>query len=921
MAIFHMHGQTIKRSQGKSAVAAAAYRAGEKLYDERTGTTFDYSKKKDISYSEIMSPENVPSWVQDREKLWNEVEKSEKRKDSQVAREILIALPTELNKEQQIELVRIYCHDNFVSKGMIVDTSIHHAEGKNPHAHIMCTLRNIDENGFGYKNRDWNRSALMYEWRKSLADITNTLFLQPLGFDCTIDHRSLEARQLDLEPNQKLNPGIYEKGLKGKADQYEQYHESLETMRRNGDRIKQNPDIAIKKITQQQSVFTEHDMAKIANRCSADAEQFREVLAAIQEAPSLVCLGKNDYNREVFSSIENIKMEKEMMQVAHRLNVEKGHGVSNKKIEEYLHKLEDPTDGAGSVKLRAGQEQALKYILEPGDLKSVVGFAGSGKSFLMGVAKDLWEKNGFRVQGCALSGKATDGLQEDANIKSRTVDSFLLHWQNGRENLTKNDILVVDEAGMLNTEKVNRLLTHVRCAGAKIIMIGDDQQLQPIEAGAPFRAIKERIGGATLNEIVRQNDPNNPAKTDIMRQASLELETNKTGSAIRRYAGLGAINQSKTQEDAIKNMVDSWRSDQLSQPDKTQIMMGYTRADVSKLNHIARQTLIDAGAIKQGKQFNVCKEQDGRTVNQAFAKGDRIYFLRTEKQIGVKNGTLGTVERIKGDKFVVNLDGKEARQAIFNINAYNNIDYGYAATVHKAQGVTVDYSYLLASRLFDKFLSCVGMTRHRINLQIHMADTEFKDFKDFIKCMSFDRTKEMAIDYAENRGIEPNYHSYNDKVFHRSDATLSQDDKLLENINLNSSVQHIFAQAWENIKGIVSSVFSLDNGQRAIGIQTDSGEVKLVNYNETIQAMRDRKVDIVANEKGDAQICEIKLDDTNQKVDILNNNEYSVTDTGAISEIGPSKSDGISENTKEVDKLNISQINKEDDSDFERGLF
>lgn len=196
MAIYHLSAQVIKRSNGHSAVAASAYRAGEKLIDERTGEIHDYTKKEQVGYSEILVPENVGAWAHDRQSLWNATELAEKRKDAQLAREINIAIPVELTAEQGRELVRDYAKENFVDKGMIADICIHGEGTQNPHAHIMLTMREATENGLGKKNRDWNDKNNIELWRESWAHNCNKSF-QREGLNISIDHRSYERQGID----------------------------------------------------------------------------------------------------------------------------------------------------------------------------------------------------------------------------------------------------------------------------------------------------------------------------------------------------------------------------------------------------------------------------------------------------------------------------------------------------------------------------------------------------------------------------------------------------------------------------------------------------------------------------------------------------------------------------------------------------
>lgn len=155
MAIYHLSMQIISRSKGQSAVAAAAYRSGEKLYDERTDEQKFYARHIQPE-TMILTPSNAPEWMKDRNRLWNEVEKVEKRKDSQLARELNIALPIELNHDQQKELIQSFVQKEFVQKGMVADIAIHRDDTNNPHAHIMLTMRDLNQDGFGKKNRDWN---------------------------------------------------------------------------------------------------------------------------------------------------------------------------------------------------------------------------------------------------------------------------------------------------------------------------------------------------------------------------------------------------------------------------------------------------------------------------------------------------------------------------------------------------------------------------------------------------------------------------------------------------------------------------------------------------------------------------------------------------------------------------------------------
>jgi hypothetical protein len=205
VAIYYMKAQIIGRSAGRSATGAAAYRAGEHIHDERTGVTYDYTRRRGDIETEILAPAGVSEWATDRSQLWNAVEKAERRGDAQLCREIVVALPVELDREQQRELVRAYVQDQFVSRGMVADVALHRNPG-NPHAHIMLTMREMGTEGLSAKkNRDWNRPELLEQWRERWAFESN-LALERAGRDKRIDHRSLAEQGSERLPQVHLGP-------------------------------------------------------------------------------------------------------------------------------------------------------------------------------------------------------------------------------------------------------------------------------------------------------------------------------------------------------------------------------------------------------------------------------------------------------------------------------------------------------------------------------------------------------------------------------------------------------------------------------------------------------------------------------------------------------------------------------------------
>ena len=202
VAIYHLSAKVISRAGGRSSVAAAAYRSGGRLHDTRQGVEHDYSRKSGVVHSEIMAPQNAPDWMRDRDQLWNAVEAVEKRKDAQLAREIEVALPRELDRGARLDLLRGYVRHEFVDRGMIADIAVHEGKARDgygqPHAHIMLTMRELTGEGFGKKDRSWNAPDLLVGWREAWPRDANAA-LERAGLSERIDHRSLDVQRAEVE--------------------------------------------------------------------------------------------------------------------------------------------------------------------------------------------------------------------------------------------------------------------------------------------------------------------------------------------------------------------------------------------------------------------------------------------------------------------------------------------------------------------------------------------------------------------------------------------------------------------------------------------------------------------------------------------------------------------------------------------------
>ncbi|TBZ69533.1 Ti-type conjugative transfer relaxase TraA [Rhizobium leguminosarum] len=778
MAIMFVRAQVIGRGAGRSVVSAAAYRHRARMMDEQAGTSFSYrGGASELVHEELALPDQIPAWLRSAisgqsvakasEALWNAVDAFEKRADAQLARELIIALPEELTRAENIALVREFVRDNLTAKGMVADWVYHDKDG-NPHIHLMTTLRPLAEEGFGPKKvpvrgedgkplrvvtPDRPNGKVVYKlwagdketmkgWKIAWAE-TASRHLALAGHEIRLDGRSYAEQGLDGIAQRHLGP---EKAALARRDA-EMYFAPADLARRQkmADRLLADPALLLKQLSNERSTFDERDIAKALHRTVDDPADFANIRARLMASDDLIMLKPQQIDAEtgkasepaVFTTREMLRIEYDMGRSARVLAKRRGFAVSDRVVAAAIRQVETQ-DPENSFRLDPEQVDAIHHITRDNAIAAVVGLAGAGKSTLLAAARVAWESDGRRVIGAALAGKAAEGLEDSSGIRSRTLAAWELAWASGRELLERGNVLVIDEAGMVSSQQMARLLDIAEQAEVKVVLVGDAMQLQPIQAGAAFRAITERIGFAELAGVRRQRQP-------WAREASRLFARGETGKGLDAYAQQGHLIEAGTRAETIDRIVADWsqarkqaiensttagndgrlRGDEL-------LVLAHTNEDVKRLNEALRSVMVGEGALGEDRAFRT--ERGARE----FAAGDRIIFLENARfvearamRLGpqhVKNGMLGTVVST-GDKrgdAVLSVRLDSGRDVVISESSYRNVDHGYAATIHKSQGATVERTFVLATGMMDQHLTYVSMTRHRDRVDLYAAKDDFE---------------------------------------------------------------------------------------------------------------------------------------------------------------------------------------------------
>ena len=486
---------------------------------------------------------------------------------------------------------------------------------------------------------------------------------------------------------------------------------------------------AIQTLVESKSRFSEIELLEciaVESQCrSLGIDEIRssfEYALSNQDLYELVELKNSAKGLRTFTTTAMLQMESEMLFMANeflaRADLQIGFASVHEVLTEY-------------TTLRTEQRQAIERMCSGSDIACVQGIAGSGKTYMLGVANEVWSNAGFKVLGTSLSAKATRGLEDGSGIVSVHIHKLLHELERGTLTLDDRTVIVVDEAGMVGTRQMHKLIERANRAGSKIVLVGDWKQLQAIDAGAAFRGIAESVGYVVLEEVIRQQQ-------DWAREIVKDFRDGKSLRALHSLQENQQLFVADERIEAMCRLVDDWFEVFDPKSSNRSLAFAGTNLDVRELNRMMQIRRRSHGQLRENSL-----RIDGLTLHER----DHVMITKNCAGLSLRNGMTGVISQVKGDELLLNLE--DGRSVIVNTQEFDQLTLGYAMSVHKAQGITCDRAFVLTGDcMTDRELSYVEASRAR-GTTIFYADIESvgESVEDLAALMNRSRQKELALEY------------------------------------------------------------------------------------------------------------------------------------------------------------------------------
>ncbi|KJW06454.1 AAA domain protein, partial [Orientia tsutsugamushi str. UT144] len=626
----------LSRSKGGDSCRKAAYNARTIVKNKQTGIKYNFSRKKDNVYHTVLIPAYVNQKFKNIQTLMNEVERTAKDPNSQLLKDIVIALPDdkELNLEHRIELThRIVDAMEWAQNGLGVQIDIHKSQTEeNWHAHILLTIRRFREDGTGLGDRavDLNAKIITVNGKKvvikdpemiheRVKEVTNAYFAK-LGLPNRVkDISKVPQKHIgNIEIRNLINEVLNENELRKEAHL----------------KIINDADVITDSITHYKSIFTKQDVEKAVKDIPDPTAREQLVQKVLSSNRILELYHDDGESSKYFTTIEVRNEETRIIRIANKIN--------NQVYYNDIYNLKSDIEGLANVSEE--QKQALRHILlSTSGVRVLRGRAGTGKSYVLAKAYKLATNRGQKVIGLAPTHKAVSELKSKGYTEVYTVKGFLY---NRKKIFMKGSLIVVDEAGMVGTKAYAELFRVVRNNNCQLILAGDEKQLASIERGGMFEMLSNIFGSHVLVNIRRQSK-------NWSREAAMEFAESNILSGITLLRQNNYVRFDNTLQDSMSKLIYNWSLSKFKPHEK--LVITVRNKDVDILNSSIR-SLLKANGTLQGKEYR-------RSIaerKESYMVGDRIVFQKSDKDLQIQNSEFATLTSVNKNEFVAKTDaGKE----------------------------------------------------------------------------------------------------------------------------------------------------------------------------------------------------------------------------------------------------------------------
>ena len=709
MAIQYARLQYVQRSKGQSSCQKAAYNGRTNIYDQRQELNYDYSERCDGVYHIVMRPEGVSERYNDIADLWNTIESIEVRCNSQVAKEMILALPNDeiITMRDKIAMTQSFLQEHFVKHGIICQVDIHAPHSKengsrwqkdrenltqndndchNWHAHVLMPTRTCQDELFGMKathlDVDVRKGRVVgtdKQWGALWRDHQNKYFKEN-GID-------LEVDPIGVWPEIHIRHRFKSKDL----DDLKQKSRFENTWKSQDERF------VVQHLLAEDSVFDKKDVDRFVSKHvrPLDREDF---LGRFWSSKELVLVGE-----DIYTSKTVLREEQKMIRMADRLT-----GKTNAMAQPHYE-----------IDLDYPQAQAVKYACLGPNLICLEGKIGSEKNRTLYAIKETYEAENKRVRVLTTTCRAADQMKQNDGFTDATqIDKFLFDHHNGKTEIQKGqEVWLVDDATTVSNPIIGELLDKAWRTNTKVILMGDQDRCVQNGRGGAFKAFTERFDSRVIESIIPQKDN---AYTAILEKIS----EGKTTEALFDMCDQDAWHHHKTEQEAVRDLVDTWRDHYNQNPTDSFMIIEYRDQYTKTLNKSIHDVLKKRGEI--GDEDVLVKTNSYGFCN--FGSGDKIIFRFDDEQLGVHDGQRGLLVSAQKDEFVVRIN--DDHDIVFDPQQYSDFQHGYAGRVDPTDDLKFDHVFSLHGKHIDRHLFEVATSKHRLSCHYFSHGDRKQVFQD-----------------------------------------------------------------------------------------------------------------------------------------------------------------------------------------------